>query len=460
MAAAKFPGPVPRGAIDYIAHKDLRPGFHYQDVWGAEHAHGFTVAKMMKLDLLSDTQASLAAAAANGETFRSWAQKIRPTLEKRGWWGVKQMVDPLTGKTQSVQLGSARRLRTIFGSNMRAARAAGQWQRIQRNKATSPYLLYQLGPSIHHRPWHVALAGTLLPVDDPTWDAIYPPKGYGCKCWVLAVTHSGHARLQRDGYRDPLAPQQIDPKTGLPTGHLQKRMKSVNTKPPRFAYRDFVNKRTGAIQRVPAFILRRLVDGRVTRVETHIHPAWTGNVGKQRAAWLNRALGDKLDAADQQLAHAAVRTVAHSPLLDAYLAQVRAHVDILRGGTAGAKQTARAIGDLPIGFVGRSLQQAIGSETQLVRLSPETTAKQFSSHPDLSATDYFRVDDTLSRGLVIEHDPTRWVFFRHAQGRIFKAVIKVVKTRPELYLLSAQYADEREISSELRRGKEIRKEQK
>ena len=34
------------------------------------------------------------------------------------------------------------RLQTIFSANMRSARAAGQWDRIQRTKDALPYLLY------------------------------------------------------------------------------------------------------------------------------------------------------------------------------------------------------------------------------------------------------------------------------------------------------------------------------
>lgn len=387
MATPKFPGPVPHGAIDYIKHKDLRPGFHYQDVWGPEHASGFTVAKMMKVDLLGDVQQSLADAAQNGETLRDWSKKIRPEMEKRGWWGVKQMTDPLTGEIKTVQLGSARRLKTIYNSNMRAARASGQWQRIQRNKATHPYLLYQLGPSVHHRPWHVALEGTLLPVDDPTWDEIYPPKGYGCKCWVQAVTRHGYGKLQSEGFQDPLAPQEIDPKTGLPTGHRVKQAKPVKTTAPKFEYRDFVNKRTGAISRVPAYLLEPKPGGGVRRVETHIHPAWTGNVGKHRAAWLNRALGDKLDGADQQLARAAVATVAKSPILDQYLAEARAK------GAAAAE-----VGELPVGFAPAELKARLGADSQVVRLTPATLA----ADPALDAGRLRLLDQVLAGGAVAD----------------------------------------------------------
>jgi hypothetical protein len=40
---------------------------------------------------------------------------------QKGWWGKKEMTDPLTGKTVNAQLGSDRRLKTIYSVNMRSA---------------------------------------------------------------------------------------------------------------------------------------------------------------------------------------------------------------------------------------------------------------------------------------------------------------------------------------------------
>ncbi len=53
-----FPGPVPQSvpgeALAYFQAKDLRPGFDYRDVWEQEHAHAFTVAKAIQLDVLRE----------------------------------------------------------------------------------------------------------------------------------------------------------------------------------------------------------------------------------------------------------------------------------------------------------------------------------------------------------------------------------------------------------------------
>lgn len=83
-------GPVPRDALDYFRDKDLRVGFDYRDVWDQEHAHAFTVAKAMKLDILDDIRAGLDEALAKGKTFRDFAAEVKPQLQKKGWWGVKE----------------------------------------------------------------------------------------------------------------------------------------------------------------------------------------------------------------------------------------------------------------------------------------------------------------------------------------------------------------------------------
>lgn len=256
-------GPVPQEAIDYLAAKKLKPGFDYRDVWRDEHAGAFTVAKMMHLDMLSDMRDSLVEALKKGSTLRQWSKQITPELQKRGWWGTQEATDPLTGKSGIVQLGSPRRLQTIYEANLRTARAAGQWERIQRTASTHPYLLYQLGPSAHHRPQHVAWSGTMLPIEDEFWRYAMPPNGYGCKCWTRQVSLGEYGRLRDNGYQDPLAPMELNDK-GLPTGHRVQQLLPVKLESPKLTWRNWINKRTGQIERVP--------DG--------IDPGWDTNPGQ------------------------------------------------------------------------------------------------------------------------------------------------------------------------------------
>jgi uncharacterized protein with gpF-like domain len=213
------PGPPPE-ASRYLANKGLTPSFSWRDVEPEEHGIAFTVAKAMQADVLQDIRDAVQAAIDEGKTFAQFQRELRPLLEEKGWWGRREMVDPLTGETRTVQLGSPRRLKTIYRANLRSARAAGQWERIRRTARALPYLLYQLGPSERHRPHHEAKEGLVLPADDPFWATWFPPNGWGCKCWVRQITS---AEAERRG---------VDPSPEVPT-------------------REVRNRRTGEVRRVP-----------------------------------------------------------------------------------------------------------------------------------------------------------------------------------------------------------------
>lgn len=104
---------------------------------------------------------------------------------------------------KSASLMTRERLLAIYDTQVRIARAAAQWSRIQRTKRSHPYLLYALGPSANHHPDHAAWEGALLPVDDPWWDDHLPPTKWRCRCWVRQVTRREAERLGGPTARPP-----------------------------------------------------------------------------------------------------------------------------------------------------------------------------------------------------------------------------------------------------------------
>ena len=258
------PGPPPE-VSGYFRNKTLRPSFSWQDVEPEEHAVAFTVAKAMNMDVLEAIQGAMQKAIDEGIPYEQFAKELKPRLRKLGWWGVKEQVDPLTKEVRPVRLGSPRRLKTIYRANIRSARAAGQWDRIQRSKRALPFLLYLLGPSERHRPHHQAKAGLVLPVDDPFWQTWYPPNGWNCKCHVRQITRreaEDHGISER----------------------------------PEIPMREVVNTRTGEIKRIPS----------------GIDPGWEGNPGQFRQRQMERFLAEKLDGADPDVARIAARDMASS----------------------------------------------------------------------------------------------------------------------------------------------------
>ncbi len=242
---------VPKEALAWLNSKGLKPGFDYRDVWQAELSAAFTVAKMLNLDLLSDVKTLVSTALEAGQTFEQFRDALKPQLVNAGWWGVQLMDDPLTGETKPVQLGSEERIKTIYRTNMRTARAAGQWDRIDRTKRVMPYLIYQLGPAREHRAQHVSWNGICLPVDDDFWKTHFTPNGWGCHCWIRQVSNVEYTQLVDAG--------------------------SVTTTAPEIKYKKWVNKRTGEEQDVPV----------------GIDPGWDYNPGKYRQQNLDLQLAKK-----------------------------------------------------------------------------------------------------------------------------------------------------------------------
>ena len=111
----------PEEAVKHFQAKGFHVGFDWRDTDASTHVRSFTVAKAMKLDILEDIQGAMDQAIAEGKTFDWFRDNLEPTLRKKGWWGRQSMTDPLTGETRIVQLGSPRRLRIIFDTNLRMA---------------------------------------------------------------------------------------------------------------------------------------------------------------------------------------------------------------------------------------------------------------------------------------------------------------------------------------------------
>lgn len=219
----KFQALPPKQAIEFFEQKGYKIGFAWEDVWQSEHQAAFTVAKVMQLDILRDIRSGVDSALADGTTFETFRKNLKPLLLEKGWWGKAEMIDPFTGESKLVQLGSTRRLRTIFDTNLRTSYSEGQWERIQSAKKRFPYLRYDGNNSEHPRLQHSAWDNLVLPADDPFWKAHYPVKEFGCKC---NVTQFSQKMLDQRGLKVGKSPQV-----------------------PEYSY---INKRTGEVQRIQA----------------------------------------------------------------------------------------------------------------------------------------------------------------------------------------------------------------
>ena len=222
MAKPEFLTVPPVEAVEHFRGKGYHVGFDWRDTDAAEHLRSFTVAKAMRLDILENIRDAVDDVIGDGLTFRQFRQQLEPILRSKGWWGRQELVDPMTGEARLVQLGSPRRLRTIFDTNIRMATAHGRWERIQRLKGVMPHLRYVAVLDARTRPEHARWHGTVLPVDHPWWQTHFPPNGWHCRCIVVQLSDDD---LRRYGYS-------VSPDPAVRT-------------------REWLNKRTGEVHQVP-----------------------------------------------------------------------------------------------------------------------------------------------------------------------------------------------------------------
>lgn len=175
----------PARAVAYLRGKGIGVSWDWHDTWEAAHARAFVVAKAAKLDVLSTLREAVDAALAKGQTRRRFVRELEPRLRALGWWGRRVVAGP-DGEDGEVQLGSPRRLKTIYDTNMRTAYAASRFRAQHANAASRPYFQYLSMSDDRVRPSHRAMSGRVYRHDDPIWDTHYPPNGFNCRCTVRA----------------------------------------------------------------------------------------------------------------------------------------------------------------------------------------------------------------------------------------------------------------------------------
>ena len=330
-------GPVPKTAMRYLRTKGRRISDHWTDVWREEHATAFTVAQMAQDALLAEVHEALLQALRRGETLEAFRGRLQPWLERRGW--------APTGMGGDVPT----RLARIYRTNLRTARAAGQWDRISRNAGLLPYLVYELGPSEEHRREHVAWAGLCLRVDDPWWNTHYPPNGWGCKCRVRQVA----------------AP---------PAG--------ARTEAPPVTMRKWRNPRTG----------------KVRKVALGIDPGWDYHVGGQRTVGVNAALLRRCErAVETRGPESAARMIERhlaGPGFQWFMERPRGRG---RGREGKARWEARTdlIEATPVGLLPAEAMADMQAASPVVRLLEVVAHKQAAHHPEYSIDIYRRLPEIL-----------------------------------------------------------------
>jgi len=264
---------TPEGALAWLRERgQITQTWSWADLQAEEHALQFTVSRLASVDLLAELRQMIIDSVEGDLSRTDFIRDARSALARKGWWGLNEVEDPVTGETVTTRFNPTR-LKLIYDTNVRQAAVAGQWDRAQQTKRLFPYLRYVTLADEKVRESHAAWHNLVLPVDDPFWQTHMPQNAYRCRCYVRQVS-------QREYDRGT-----------TPTG------RAMNKTAPPERLTEWENPRTGEIINVPQ----------------GVHPAFVGNPGRDRAAALQRAQAEKLRAVPPALS-AAARALLARPL--------------------------------------------------------------------------------------------------------------------------------------------------
>lgn len=189
-------GLEPEKAVEHLQSKGLKVSAGWRTVKEAAHARAFTVANVTRLDVLKDIQDELVRAQKAGQTMQQFRDNLIPTLTKKGWFAAKgqpvrvpdgSAPDPLTGELTTQKRLTARRLKTIFQTNMQSSMMAGRYRELMANVDKRPFFQYVAILDGRTRPAHRAMNGRVFRYDDAGWSTWWPPCGWNCRCRVRAL---------------------------------------------------------------------------------------------------------------------------------------------------------------------------------------------------------------------------------------------------------------------------------
>lgn len=96
----------------------------------------------------------------------------------RSRYEFKKAVKDIDAKYNQNWLDSERNLA------VKAARSAADWKEYERTKDLFPNIEYMASRAANPRQVHKKYYSLIKPIDDPIWDLILPPNGWGCECWT------------------------------------------------------------------------------------------------------------------------------------------------------------------------------------------------------------------------------------------------------------------------------------
>jgi SPP1 gp7 family putative phage head morphogenesis protein len=380
----------PEKAVEYFTAKGYKLTFRWSDMLAQAHAKAFTVAKVARMDVLQDIRGAVQKSLAEGQSLGQFRDNLEPTLKAKGWWGVQKMQDPLTGEEKNVQLGSPRRLRTIYRENLADAYVTGDFRAAQENSADRPYGQWHAVHDKSTRPSHMALDGKIFPLSDPFWKTHVPGKlDWGCRCYMTTLSEQ---ELKDEGL-----------KPSSSAGHMSER-------------EVLVSRATGELRKVPVY------KDPLTGTEI---PAAVGRGYNPAEA----AYQPDLDSYDYDIARDYVQGTVTGPGFGLFLA-----------GKLG--------GQFPVAVLAEDFKNLIGAKSQTVLLNDAALLKNKAANPGLQAADYEYLPRLLSGrvagSLVLQVGGVTRAFIKRGNS-IYEATLQLLESGRSINLSALRRATLQEV---------------
>lgn len=272
------------------------PTTKWTDMMDDAHARGFMVAGAYKADLVADFRGAVQKAIDGGLTLKDFRGQFDDIVARHGW---------------SYNGGRNWRSELIWDQNITSAYQAGRWQQFE--ASNTEYLTYRHADGVQRpRPLHVSWDGTTLPIDDPWWDAHYPPCAWRCHCRAM--------RAERDDYAGAV--------------------KGGKGSAPKDGSYEWTNKTTGEVREYPK----------------GIDPGFGFNVGKN-AGRDYRVLSEKFETLPRDISRAWMQEHVAGPAFSRFVA-------------------GKIPGEFPVAVLSEAKQASLSLDRQTVWLPRETRMNQ------------------------------------------------------------------------------------
>jgi SPP1 gp7 family putative phage head morphogenesis protein len=155
-------------AIEIFRKKKLIDARSFKEAEAAIKAITFSVQRIEFLNVINAMQKSLDEAFERGITYKDWLNDLPNFFKRIG----------LARKEPQLTPGH---FETVFRTNQHSVYNAAKWGTFQAEDYVDSMRYDTVGDN-RVRDEHAALDGLIFKKNDPIWDSIYPPNGYGCRC--------------------------------------------------------------------------------------------------------------------------------------------------------------------------------------------------------------------------------------------------------------------------------------